>query len=96
MRPLSRPHERRAAIRTAVASKGWIQVAGQKFNCSIVNISAMGGLIVFEKPTFVPSTFRIFVPEYWFEADCEIRHRGPDRVGVLFTSSRQEAISRFG
>ena len=96
MRPLSRPHERRTAVRTVVASEGWIEVAGQKIYCSIANISSMGGLIVFGKPTVVPNSFRLFAPEYWFEADCEIRHRGPDRVGVLFTSNRQEALSRFG
>jgi hypothetical protein len=91
-----KPIERRARARVSVDLQAIIKVGGfAGLPCMVRNVSPMGALIVFDRPTIFPSTFRLIVPEKWFEAECEVRHRSPTRAGVVFTSHLREALARF-
>lgn len=60
------------------------------------DVSAMGASVELRPGTNVADTFRLIIPAEMFSADCEVRHRTDGRIGVLFTSNRLEAMSRFG
>jgi methyl-accepting chemotaxis protein len=64
--------------------------------CIVRNISAMGALLEFSSSVVVPEQFRIIIESEMFTADCEVRHHTGRTVGVMFTSSRLEAMARFG
>jgi len=88
--------ERRARPRTNVMLSASIKVAnGGNLMCTVMNVSPMGALIVFSGATLVPENFKLSIPECFFEAECRVRHRSADRVGVLFETNRREALARF-
>lgn len=90
------PVERRLRTRSRVALNAFVKVQGfDGIPCTVENVSPNGALIVFRRPTIVPNSFTLVIPDSWFQADCDVRHRSADRAGVLFTSSRLEALARF-
>ena len=96
MQLAQKPLERRAQSRRQISMKAIAKIAGfGGVPCTVVNVSPMGAMIVFEQPLAIPDTFVLLVPSCWFEAECEVRHRSADRAGVLFSSSRIEALARF-
>lgn len=88
--------ERRARRRLQTQLSASVVFAeGGRMDCTVVNISPMGAMLVFAQPTILPDEFKIVIPECLFECECEIRHRTTDRAGVLFTTNRREALARF-
>lgn len=93
---LSTVPERRAHKRRELSLAAVVKVNGSRgLSCRVINASPMGASLVFDHPTAVPDVFTLVVPEIWFEAECEVRHRSPARVGFLFLTSRREALASF-
>ena len=92
----SRP-DRRSSRRRSVFLRAKVKLPEitTPVHCVVRNISPMGALIHFEKPTPVPARFKLVIESDFFEAECEVRHVSGDMVGVEFTSSRLEALARY-
>ncbi len=91
------PDERRTQPRKEVAIAAKVGFRDQPpIACIVRNISAMGAMLEFAKPVELPAVIRIIIETEMFAADCEVRHQAGLRAGVLFTSSRLEAMARFG
>ena len=94
------PHaadERRTQARKDVAIAAKIGFRDQPpVPCMVRNITAMGAMLEFAQPIELPANLRIIIESEMFAADCEVRHQTGLRAGVLFTSSRLEAMARFG
>lgn len=90
-------HERRQNPRRTVNLKAKAGlVSDAPTPCRIRNISALGALLEFDEPMFLPKHFRITIDEPHFSADCELRHRTELSAGVMFISNREEAKALFG
>lgn len=88
--------ERRKSCRIDKEYSAYIKVGKDKpISCTVRNISSMGAFLEFQVPASVPPRFNIVIPEYWFEAQCEVRHATIHGVGVHFMTNRREAVSRF-
>jgi hypothetical protein len=88
--------ERRKNCRVDLNLKARIRVPnGSSVSCTVKNISSMGAYVEFDGPTLLPDNFKIMIPDYWFEANCQVRHAHSEGVGVMFTSNRREALARF-
>jgi hypothetical protein len=68
----------------------------QPIACTIRNVSPMGALLEFSTDIVLPENFRIVVASKIFTADCEVRHHKGRFAGVMFVSSRAEALAAFG
>ena len=91
-----RPLERRKARRYDVNFKAKVGLKADKpTSCTVRNISSLGALLEFDAPVGVPRHFRISIESPRFSADCEVRHRTGNAVGVMFTSNRDEARNLF-
>lgn len=91
------PAERRTYRRIEVDYRAVVRFPdGTTLPCRVKNISPMGALIEFEKEFEVARVFRLTIPDELFAAECEFRHQTENRVGVLFTTGRMEALARFG
>jgi hypothetical protein len=89
--------ERRAHVRHEVDYPAIVRVAGRAdLSVRVRDVSAMGALIEPKAGVQVSDAFRLIMADQMFSADCEVRHRTEGRIGVLFTSNRLEAMSRFG
>lgn len=64
--------------------------------CQVKNISPMGALLDFGASPGLPATFRLIIASELFSAECELRHETGNQAGVLFMSSRAEALAKFG
>lgn len=97
-RPAERSIERRAENRQRTNLEGVIVCKNAHLlRCTVKNVSPMGALLSFDCPTIIPDCFKLIIPEHWFEAECQIRHRSvEEKVGVFFTTNRREALARFG
>lgn len=89
--------ERRSHVRRQVDYAATVRTSSHgDLAVRVRDVSAMGALVELRPGTSVPDTFRLIIPAEMFSADCEVRHRTDSRAGVLFTSNRLEAMSRFG
>lgn len=89
--------ERRANLRRDVNLRAIVRLPdGRTLACRVKNISAMGALFELTHHMSLPASFRLSIPDEMFSAECERRHQAENRVGVLFMSSRAEALARFG
>lgn len=90
--------ERRAVDRQQTNFDAIVFLESERpLKCKIKNISSMGALLSFERPTNIPERFKLTIPEFWFEAECQIRQGSyeANSIGVVFTSNRREALARF-
>ena len=89
--------ERRSSRRRSVFLRAKVKLPGiaVPVNCVVRNISPMGALIHFERPTPTPANFKLVIEADFFQADCIVRHVSGEDVGVEFTSSRMEALARY-
>lgn len=88
--------ERRKARRYEVSFKAKAGLkADQPTPCTVRNVSALGALLEFDSPVKIPRYFRIAIEAPRFSADCEVRHRTGNSVGVMFTSNRADALDLF-
>lgn len=86
-----RTHARRQvdlAARARVDCHPWL-------DCRVRNISPMGALLEFERPTILPRHFRLQIPGDLFETECDLRHQFDCQVGVLFVSNRAAAVAKY-
>ena len=91
------PLERRARSRTDVSLQATVKSYGaSEIQCRVANVSPMGALIVFDRPTSVATSIVLTIPDRWFVAECEVRHQSDNHAGVMFVSNRREALARFG
>jgi len=89
--------ERRAGGRKDVCLEGRLRLRdGTYLPCTVRSISAMGAGIELASETFVPLTFRLQILTDLFDVECELRNRQGNFIGVEFTSSRAEAMARYG
>ena len=92
----SAPAERRQHQRRDVDFAGSIRFPdGTARACRVKNISPMGALLDLGAKPELPATFRLIISSEMFSADCELRHETGHQAGVLFTSSRAEALAKF-
>ncbi|MEQ1672505.1 MAG: hypothetical protein ABL893_16755 [Hyphomicrobium sp.] len=88
--------ERRKAHRQSVKMLAIIKVPGASgISCKVSNINPLGALVEFNGPTILPATFKLIVPEIWFEAECSVKHRSATSVGVQFMSNLREALAHI-
>ena len=89
--------DRRSSRRRSVFLRAKVKLPAipTPVNCVVRNISPMGALIHFEKPTPVPERFKLVIEADFFEAECEVRHVSGEMVGVEFVTSRLEALARY-
>ena len=94
--PATRP-DRRSTRRKSVFLRATVRLPGiaTPVHCVVRNISPMGALIHFEKPTPVPEHFKLIIEADFFEAECAVRHSSGEDVGVEFVSNRLEALARY-
>jgi PilZ domain len=91
------PAERRQHQRREVDFAASVRFSdGTARPCRVKNISPMGALIDFGTHPGLPAMFRLIIASELFSADCELRHETGHQAGVLFTSSRAEALAKFG
>ncbi len=82
--------------RLEVDAIGVLKVDGFSPNpCRVKNISRDGALVEFAIPTILPQQLRIYIPEYQFQAKCEIRHRFRCSVGVEFMENKVAALAVY-
>lgn len=94
---LAAPAERRMHPRRDVDFAATVRFTdGSTRPCRVKNVSAMGALLDFGAPPHLPRTFRLLIVSETFSADCDLRHETGNQAGVMFTSSRAEALARFG
>lgn len=90
------PAERRQHQRREVDFAASVRFSdGTARDCRVKNISPMGALIDFGAYPGLPASFRLIIASELFSADCELRHETGHQAGVLFTSSRAEALAKF-
>lgn len=88
--------ERRKTCRLEINLDGIVKSrTGATIPCTVKNVSSMGAFLEFERPTILPKQFKLAIAQHMFEAECEVRHRTPTCVGVLFSSNRREALACF-
>lgn len=88
--------ERRRARRYEVNFKAKVGLKTDRpTRCIVRNVSVLGALLEFEEPVTPPRYFRIAIDDPRFAADCELRHCKGKFVGVMFKSSRREALELF-
>lgn len=89
--------ERRSSRRRSVFLRAKVKLPNiaVPVNCVVRNISPMGALIHFERPTPTPTHFRLVIESDFFQADCIVRHVSGEDVGVEFLSGRMEALARY-
>jgi hypothetical protein len=92
---MARPHNeqrqfgrRRTLIHAIVVTSN-----GCRQSCIVRNVSSGGALLELSDPHKLPVHFKLIVGADRFEAECEIRHRTANGVGVLFKGVR---IARGG
>ena len=91
------PAERRQHQRREVDFAASVRFSdGTARACRVKNISPMGALLDLGSKPDLPATFRLIIASELFSADCELRHETGHQAGVLFTSSRAEALAKFG
>jgi hypothetical protein len=64
--------------------------------CRVLNVSASGALVEVAGSVPLPDAFNLLIEAHDFEAACEVRHRTAGRIGVMFMSSRRDALVKFG
>lgn len=79
---------RRALIHAFILS-----ARGNRVPCLVRNISTDGALLEVEDSRLIGQRFTLLVDSDQFEADCDVRHRTRQAVGVYFTDIR---IARNG
>ena len=87
---MARPyHEQRQFGRRRTLIHAIIVTAkGGPQSCIVRNVSQGGALLEVRHPQKLPSHFVLVVAADRFEADCEIRHRTANAVGVQFSEIR--------
>ena len=93
--PVTSPDRRRSGRRHCdLAAR--IRVPGfPMIMCRVLDISPMGAMFELETLAIMPATFTLQIPNDLFSVECDLRHQNGQRCGVLFTSNRQEAMSRY-
>lgn len=61
---------------------------GGQMSCIVRNISQGGALLEVRAPETLPINFKLIISSDRFAADCEVRHRSANGVGVLFAEVR--------
>ena len=77
-------HERRFGRRRLICH-AWVKVGRrQPFACVVRNISWQGALLEFDGEPPMANRFRLLIEDPYFEAECEVKHRRNNAVGVYF------------
>lgn len=68
----------------------WIYVERrQRIACIVRNLSARGALLEFADQAPFASRFRLVVEHPVFEAQCDVRHRTANALGVYFAEEEE-------
>ena len=80
--------ERRRAERHETSRVGKISGGGlpNPVECIVSDVSTTGALLVFREEVRVPNAFTLRIAGIARSFECEVRRRGPQTLGVRFTS----------
>lgn len=66
----------------------WVKANRQaRRACVVVNLSHKGALLVFDGAPPAANTFDLIIDDPCFEAQCDVRHRRGNALGVFFTEA---------
>ena len=76
--------ETRIAPRVRVMKAAKIEYGGDKYNCTVRDISTTGAALDFSDLIRIPNEFTLILPEDGLKLPCRVVWRGGYRVGVAF------------
>ena len=88
------PREKRKFGRRRMTCHAWITINRRwRMACVVVNLSERGALLRFLGPLPSANRFRLKIEDPRLVADCDVRHRTKDAVGVFFAEvDRSDAL----
>lgn len=89
--------ERRQFGRRRMTCHAWVHVERrQRVACIVRNLSARGALLEFADLAPFASRFKLVVEHPPFEAQCDVRHRTANALGVYFSEEQERAAPSAG
>jgi hypothetical protein len=76
--------ETRAAPRYRVMKPAQIEYGGEKFACTVRDLSITGAALEVSDPSGIPARFTLVVPEDGLKLPCRVVRRKGFRIGVAF------------
>jgi hypothetical protein len=79
------PADRRQFGRRQTSYHAWIHVPGRpKVPCMVRDLSVGGARLELVMPPWLPYNFQLTIEATQFTSMCEVRHSGPNSLGVRF------------